>query len=204
MHRIHPLTAFRFAALWLALATGSVAPAPAAAQGSGALAYSRSADEVVIEFRESLSELRAYGAGPTLRVYGDGRIDVLRPDYMKRPGRYEARLTPAELDALVGRLVDRGVLDFDTATLARPKPAPGHVLPPETSDESTVELVVRAARVPAGAALASPPPATPPLRVRGLRDAARARPDEPAIADLADACAELRGMIDADGLEPRP
>ena len=42
------------------------------------------------------------------------------------------------------------------------------------------------------------------LRLRGLRAAARARPQDRSLADLSAACDELRGMIDSPGLAALP
>ncbi len=176
----------------------------ASAQSAQGLVYSRSPDTAVVEFTESLPELRGVGAGRVVRVFGDGRVDVERSPYLSRPGRHTGRLTPAELDDLVESLVDRGVLEY--APEAPPVRAPrrGDVLPEETSDATVIELVVRAARVGPAAAPAAAVPEAKRLRLRDVAARARAHPDDTALRDVAEACAVLRDLSDSDALVPTP
>lgn len=178
----------------------------AGARAQEPLSYSRASDAVVVEFRETLSELRRLGPGPSLRIHGDGRFVVHRPAYMKRAGDWSGQLTPAELDALLARLGARGVLEFDAPLRPAGAGRSGARLAAETSDVSTVEIVVRAARTPPGGvqSQALELPAEKRLRLRGLRAATRARPEDAALADLSAACDELRGMIDTPGLAALP
>lgn len=178
----------------LLLAAGAAAQSPA-----DEVVYSTAADSLVIEFREQPGELRS--PGPSLRVYGDGRFVVQRPTGMKRAGEFSARLTREELAGLLERLAGDGVLDFDAeaARRARADAAAGRIS--EASDPDSIFLVVRAARVPAGAAR-SAAPAEKRITWRGLRGDVRAHPEILALQGLADACAELRALVDARDLEP--
>jgi hypothetical protein len=100
------------------LATSMPASAAPLAGTSPTIEHSRSADVVVVTYREVLSEIADADRGPLLQIYGDGRMVVHYPPYMKRAGDYEQHLTAAELDQLLRSLADKGVLDFD-ATAAR-------------------------------------------------------------------------------------
>ncbi len=50
---------------------------------------------------------------PLLRVYGNGRVHVHYPVYMKKAGDYELQLSIPELDALIRELANDGIIDFD-------------------------------------------------------------------------------------------
>jgi hypothetical protein len=100
------------------LAASTPAFAAPLAGASPTIEHSRSADVVVVTYREVLSEIADADRGPLLQIYGDGRMVAHYPHYMKRAGDYEQRLTGAELDQLLQSLAGKGVLDFD-ATAAR-------------------------------------------------------------------------------------
>jgi hypothetical protein len=159
------------------------------------VAYARTADAVVIEFSERPGELAVSEPALSLRIYGDGRYVALRPRGMRNAGEHAGRLTPADLHALLVRFAARGVFEFDSTRARRPRLPQGGRLAPEMSDPSELTLVLRASR--AGEATA--PPAEKRISVQGLRAAARAEPDDAALAGLAQSCAELRGLIDAAG-----
>ena len=53
-------------------------------------------------------------AEPLLRIYGDGRVHVHIPAYMKKAGDYEIKLSSNELNAVVLSLSRDGVIDFDS------------------------------------------------------------------------------------------
>ena len=59
--------------------------------------------------------LAEYDPVPLLRIYGDGRLHVHRPPYLKNAGDYVLQLQPGELAELVRLIADRGIIDFDTA-----------------------------------------------------------------------------------------
>jgi hypothetical protein len=112
------------AGLGVVLASGSVRGAPLA-DGAPLVEPSRRADVAVVTYRELLGEIGAADKGPTLRIYGDGRMVAHYPRYMHRAGDYEQRLRSGELDRLLRSLADRGVLDFDAAE-ARASIRSGH------------------------------------------------------------------------------
>ncbi len=186
--------------------------APGATIAAPILEAARRPDAVVVVYRELLGEMAGTDRGPTLTLYGDGRLVAHYPLYMKRAGDWERRLAPRERDALLASLAAKGVLDFDaaatraavrTATQSardRARAARQPVVLFEASDQSTTVIEVTANRYV---------PATPGAReVRdvqrrvawtGLRVDAAAHPDVPALRNLAAAEQELRALRDHPG-----
>jgi hypothetical protein len=171
------------------------------------IAPDRRPDAVVVVYREVLGEIGDADRGPTLTVYGDGRMVAHYPRYMKRAGDWERRLTASELDGLLASLAAKGVLDFDAPTVraaarasllasrerARAANAPIELF--EASDASTTVIDI---------ALARYEPASPGARAverlakrvawTALRTDAERHPDVPALRDLAAAEQELRTL----------
>lgn len=52
-----------------------------------------------------------------VKVWGDGRVEVHRPSYLRHAGDYEVRLSAAELHQLVSELARHGVLSFDATAI---------------------------------------------------------------------------------------
>ena len=75
--------------------------------------YSAQASTPIIEYNLKHEMLAEPDAEPLLRVYGNGRVHVHIPAYMKNAGDYEIQLKRNELDALVLALSQDGVIDFD-------------------------------------------------------------------------------------------
>ena len=105
--KTHAVTAF------LALVLGG---GPAAAQST----FQASADPtaIVIQLSQDVG-IRDTDRTPLLRVYGDGRVLVHYPVYMRRAGDYTLQLTPAELNALLTTFVDGGLVEFDRGLVER-------------------------------------------------------------------------------------
>lgn len=208
------------------LMTGLVVLACAASAGAAPLAGTAAApivepvrrgDVAVVVYRELIGEIAGPDRGPTLTIYGDGRVVAHYPVYMKRAGDWERRLARTELDALLASLAAKGVLDFDAASvraatrasaaaaLARARGAGQPVALFEASDQSTTSIEMRVARYV---------PATPGARARedvsaraawtGLRTDATRHPDVPALRDLAAAEAELRAVRESTGFARVP
>lgn len=83
------------------------------AKSGARVVYDADARREIVAMREEVGELRDSDAGPSVRVFGDGRILVHYPKYMKLGGDYEAKLAPEEVDDLVRAVVDGGVTEFD-------------------------------------------------------------------------------------------
>ena len=77
--------------------------------------YSANTSTPVIEYTLNHEMLAEPDAEPLLRVYGNGRVHVHVPVYMKNAGDYELQLNRNELDTLVSSLSRDGVIDFDHA-----------------------------------------------------------------------------------------
>jgi hypothetical protein len=108
---------------WLVLAHAAACLAAIVAaevtSTTGAL-YELSNDpaDVVLIYRHVLA-VRDEDPGPSMTLHGDGRVRVHVPHYMKNAGDYELRLAPGETTALVGAIVDAGVVEFDPAAVRR-------------------------------------------------------------------------------------
>lgn len=186
-----------------------VAAAAPLAGAPATIEVDRRPETVVVTFREVLGEMGGVDRGPTLTVYGDGRMVAHYPRYMKRAGDYERRLGSAELDALVGSLAAKGVLDFDAAAVRgaarasliasreRARAANASIELFEVSDASTTVIEVNVDRYRAGT-----PGAREVRRLAkrvawtALRSDAQRHPDVPALRDLAAAEQELRALRD--------
>ena len=69
--------------------------------------------EPIISYRLDIAMLAGIDDRPTITVYGDGRVTVHYPVYMKKAGDYEMQLEEDELVSLVQSFSANGVLDFD-------------------------------------------------------------------------------------------
>lgn len=67
----------------------------------------------VIIYQQNISMLSGIADRPSMHVFGDGRVEVHHPAYMKTSGDYVMQLTEAELVDLIQSLSENGVLDFD-------------------------------------------------------------------------------------------
>lgn len=75
--------------------------------------YSESDPEPIIEYTLVHDLLVEQDPEPLLRVYGNGRVHVHYPKYMKRAGDYKTTLTKPELKSLIRELAENGLVDFD-------------------------------------------------------------------------------------------
>jgi len=75
--------------------------------------YSTQASTPIIEYNLVHDMIAEPDAEPLLRIYGDGRVHVHVPAYMKNAGDFELQLNRNELDTLVRMLSQDGVIDFD-------------------------------------------------------------------------------------------
>jgi hypothetical protein len=198
-------------------AWATLAAAKPLASGTPTVEVTRRPDAVVVVYREVLGEIGGTDRGPTVTVYGDGRIVAHYPLYMKRAGDWERRIAPSELDALVRSLADKGVLEFDAqtvraaarASLAASRARAAATQQPialfEASDASTTVIEMAVERYV---------PATPGAREArnvskravwtALRTDAAQHPDVPALAGLAAAEQELRALRDHPGFARLP
>ena len=80
---------------------------------SGNTAEVADLSDPVIHYQLNIAMLAGIDDRPTITVYGDGRVTVHYPVYMKKAGDYEMQLEEDELVSLVQSLSANGVLDFD-------------------------------------------------------------------------------------------
>jgi len=69
--------------------------------------------EPVIHYQQNIHMLSSVDDRPSFQVFGDGRVIVHFPVYMKKAGDYEMQLDEGELINLIRTLSSNGVLDFD-------------------------------------------------------------------------------------------
>lgn len=69
--------------------------------------------EPVITYQQNIQMLSSVADKPTLKIYGNGRVLVHNPVYMKSAGDYEMQLNETELMNLVSAMSGDGLMDFD-------------------------------------------------------------------------------------------
>ena len=139
----------------LGLALAALSPT-AAVPAQLSYELSSSPDIVVLQLAEDVG-IRDADETPLVRVYGDGRVAVHFPDYMRRAGDYELTLPGSTVRELVGTAVDT-LLSFDAAetesdvlVLEAAERRDGLIV--DVADEATTILEVRFERYrPEGAA----------------------------------------------------
>ncbi len=83
--------------------------------------YPRDASYSVIEYSQSHDMILNADPLPMLRIYGNGRVLVHFPAYMKRAGDYEMYLADTEIQQLLSSLEQKGILKFSNSKLAQIK-----------------------------------------------------------------------------------
>ena len=80
--------------------------------------YSKQANAVVLEYDVTHSLIAMEKDHPLLRVYGDGRVVVHYPSYMKQAGNYESTLSPEQMQRLLTSMATNCFFNFNpTAVL---------------------------------------------------------------------------------------
>ncbi|MEM6638262.1 MAG: hypothetical protein AAF610_00025 [Pseudomonadota bacterium] len=79
--------------------------------------FTAASDIPIVRFSREHAMMRGVSDAPLVAVFGDGRVVVERPVYMKRPGRHEFALNSAELSMLLTALAP--VIDLDVDALRR-------------------------------------------------------------------------------------
>lgn len=70
---------------------------------------------VIIEYTLEHDMLVQQDTQPLIRIYGDGKVLVHYPVYMKKAGDYEMQLTRNELQLLLRQIVQDGILEYKAA-----------------------------------------------------------------------------------------
>ncbi len=214
--------------VWLATASIAAAQGAATVPDPGAAAplafdYPRDPAVVVVSLTEELGALEVFDPGPSLRIYGDGRLVVHYPEYMTRAGDYELRLNRTEMDPLLRSLLARRVVEFGADAVRRSKRdvvavrrAPAATRAPGQGEEraavyaifdaSTTRIELRLDRYrpasPAGAVAVQAEQRNVEKEIvwYGLRADAEHYPEIAEIQDLEAAHVELRAFFDRSDL----
>lgn len=174
---------------------------------SAQLSYelSSSPDTVVIQLREE-DGVRDGDDTPLVRVYGDGRVRVHFPAYMRRAGDYELRLTAGALQELL-RAAAGSILPFDAASTQSQVRALQSVERDEgvvvaVADRSTTILEMRYERFRAAGAAADVLDGVKRVAWNGLASDAERFGSVGALQDLAGIRQRVRALADHPDLEP--
>jgi len=168
------------------------------AQTAASFDYTADADTVIVSMNQVPDGLEDQDPTPRLRVYGDGRVLVHYPHYMKKAGDYSFVLSKEELDALITSMIEKGTVDFDAATVksdrqrasvAKREANPG-VAYYQSSDTLTV-IEVNLSTYKAAGSTAVQNDVSKRIEWHGLRTDVKAHPDIDALQRLAEAEAEL-------------
>lgn len=129
-------------ASWLFIAISYSTPvisANATSNDGTYIEYSDDPSALLISFREIFPEFANQDPTPLVRVYGDGRVVVFHPFYMKQAGRYEMTLSRDELDDLMLQLAPV-MMEFDPKDVKRQKKALDELLLATASEQNPVTL----------------------------------------------------------------
>lgn len=165
----------------------------------------------VVRYQEIIPALADDDPGPTVEVFGDGRVRVHFPRYMRRAGTYEMRLPPERLERLLADLLADGIADFDAdrvqtvrgeAEVERESARRRSAGDPEVHSRTDPTTTVIETRLTARRARQSRAPHV--VRWTGLRGDAEMFPEVPALAGLAAAEQRLRSLLEHPDLLPVP
>jgi hypothetical protein len=159
-----------------------------------AVQYETSSTAVVASLREVVGEMADPDPGPSIQIFGDGRLQVHFPPYMRRAGDWSDQLSADEMQVVLGALVADGLLDLDPAaaranltaarsaarTAARRGEAP--LLEASDTDVTTITLDVEGR--------------SQTIVWRGLRGDAFAHPDVPEVQQARRAQETLRLLME--------
>lgn len=165
---------------------------------------SSSPDVVVLQLTEDVG-IQDADDPPLVRVYGDGRVAVHFPDYMRRAGDYELKLPERTVRELVRTAVDT-LLPFDAVVtesrvraLETAERSDGLIV--DVSDEATTIVEVRFERYrPEGAAEDIRDGVKRVVWTGLVDDVGRFR-DIPALRDLASIQRQLLALADHPDME---
>lgn len=169
--------------------------------------YATSPDAVVLRYQRILGGMRDPDPGPSVTLYGDGRVHVHYPRYMKRAGEWTLRLPRARMDTLLrGWIIDSGLAEFDAVsarTASRQaeleKAARGELYYVSDPDITSIELNLSGYRGKGetGEVLRK---VSRSYRWSGLQDQVRRHPGISGLAGLASVERDLLAILGRDDL----
>ncbi len=180
--------------------------ANAAVASPAVVEYSRDPSMVLVHFRERLVALEDEDPGPSLTVYGDGRVAVHYPRYMKRAGEYTLQLDPEELGGLMRSLASRRLVEFDEPAVRQRKAeaARSRAQLFEVFDATTTEIELNLERYQPAAGARVLRNVHKRLAWHGLRADAKRYPELTELGDLAAAHRELQALLERPDLVRGP
>ncbi len=107
---------FRTGVLLAALSLGTTAM-QVSADDSG-IYFAAIDNQPIITLTREHGMVRDLADRPLVSIYADGRVLIERPAYMLQPGKFEQRLDPVALNALIASLDQSDVLTANTQDLA--------------------------------------------------------------------------------------
>mgnify|MGYP000543981361 CR=1 FL=1 len=181
-----------------------------AAQGNSAdkqkvFEYSTDSETVILSYSETPDLLANPDPTPRIQVYGDGRVLVHYPNYMKRAGEYQLYLTPGELRQLLVATSDAVGFDARQAAQVRREERKAQFaatgIATERSDEDLERIEIRLNGFQRDAA-SSKKAVNERVEWRGIRHDVRENPGVPGINGLGRARDALRELLERPDLEP--
>jgi hypothetical protein len=82
---------------------------------SASFSFETDSIEPVIQYHNIVDMIANRDERPTIKVYGNGRVQVHHPVYKKNAGDYEMQLSQQELILLLETFANDGLMDFDSA-----------------------------------------------------------------------------------------
>jgi len=194
------------------VALTTLAFSAASAEPPSKIDYDRSGTTPIIRYQEIIAELSDSDPGPSVEVYGDGRVVVRIPAYMRRSGTHVTELDANELEKLVADIAASGAVDFDAEaadaarTEVRAKRAlarRGAVGPaPEIHSATDPTTTVIETRLTPDSRRREHAPRV--ARWAGLRNDAELYPEVKELRELAVAEQRLRALMRRNDLRPQP
>lgn len=159
--------------------------------------FPASADYLLISYSLTQEILAVNDEVPLLRIYGNGRVHVHRPEYLKQSGDYHMYLTAAELQALCLEMMQKNVMAYrdQTASQEIEEVERGSQVTHHISDnvQSSIELNLHAVKLGAVGNIAAVGKRK--HTVANVQAKARSYPNLKLIGDLAEVENRLNQLI---------
>ena len=157
--------------------------------------------EPIIEYWLKIDLLPESGDRPVVQVFGDGRVNVHRPVYMKDAGDYELVLTQDQLKDLLRSFGKRGLMDFDKTKYRSKRAKAAEAKLKKTgsytviSDSMTTTIDVRLDGYRARNNAQKRKDFRKRIRVKDIEHDARQLTDANEVQDLAASVTRIRGLM---------
>jgi hypothetical protein len=159
--------------------------------------YASGVNDVILELYQTY-EVVDPNPKPRFTLYGDGRVEVYFPPFMKRSGTYELTLSVGEMEELLLFLSSRGVFSFDS-TIAKQAKKSARQARTEQARQGTFQLIYRSdetvttirsnlsSYTPAGTGAKAVQNYTKEIKWQGLQNDAKDHPGITSLTNLAEA-----------------